>query len=105
MLIKSGGKNKGQWTYILATKHSLYPTECLGLCSTTLGLKALPLGKVKTLGSVFILRGLNSVLGVYWKGVMMGDEKGELEHPENKLRLVSMPGVYCMQYDFCSQRT
>ena len=39
-LIRSGRKNKAQWTFTLTTKHSPYLIECPGLCSTTLGHKA-----------------------------------------------------------------
>lgn len=83
MLIKSGGKNKGQWTFILTTKHSLYPTECLGLCSTTPGLKAFAIRKSKDAWLRVYPEGI--VLGVHWQGVTRGNEK-ELEGSEDKLR-------------------
>lgn len=86
MLIKSGGKNKGQWTFILTTKHSLYPTECLEFCSTTPVLKAFAIRKSKDTWLRVYPEGIERVLGVHWKEVTRGDEKTELEAPEDKLR-------------------
>lgn len=84
MLIRSGGKNKAQWTFILIIKHSRYPKECPGLCTTSFGLKASAIKKVKTLGSAYTPGGLNSVLGAHWKGIERRDEEAELEGPEER---------------------
>lgn len=104
MLIKSRGNNKGQWTFFLTTKHSLYPTECLGPCSTTPGLKAFAIRKSKDTWLRVYPEGIEQHPRSSLERSCKGQWKRRIRGPRGQIEvIVFMPAVHFIQYDSCSQ--